>query len=52
MQKIPITAARNKVMKLPSLIKLPKSRALPLLRRNKEVVAVMSWELYERPLET
>ena len=45
MQKIPITEARNKFMKLPD--QAAKNQILVVTRRNKEVMAVMSWELYE-----
>ena len=50
MQKIPITEARNKFMKLPCQV--AKHEILAVTRRNKEVMAVMSWELYEGLLET
>jgi prevent-host-death family protein len=50
MQKIPITEARNKFMQLPS--QAAKHEVLAVTRRNKEVMAVMSWELYEGLLET
>ena len=50
MQKIPITEARNKFMKLPD--QAAKDQILAITRRNKEVMAVMSWELYEGLLET
>lgn len=50
MQKIPITEARNKFMKLPD--QAAKDQVLAVTRRNKEVMAVMSWELYEGLLET
>jgi prevent-host-death family protein len=50
MEKIPITEARNKFMKLPE--KAAKHKILAVTRRNKEVMAVMSWELYEGLLET
>jgi prevent-host-death family protein len=50
MQKIPITEARNKFMKLPD--QAAKHQILAITRRNKEVMAVMSWELYEGLLET
>ena len=50
MQKIPITEARNKFMKLPD--QAAKDQILAVTRRNKEVMAVMSWELYEGLLET
>jgi len=50
MRKIPITEARNKFMKLPD--KAAKHEILAVTRRNKEVMAVMSWELYEGLLET
>jgi antitoxin YefM len=50
MQKIPITEARNKFMKLPD--QTAKDQIIAVTRRNKEVMAVMSWELYEGLLET
>ena len=50
MQKIPITEARNKFMKLPDQV--AKHEILAVTRRNKEVMAVMSWESYEGLLET
>ena len=50
MEKIPITEARNRFMKLPD--EAAKHEVLAVTRRNKEVMAVMSWELYEGLLET
>ena len=50
MLKIPITEARSKFMKLPD--QTAKDQILAVTRRNKEVMAVMSWELYEGLLET
>ena len=50
MQKITITEARKKFMKLPD--QTAKDQILAVTRRNKEVMAVMSWELYEGLLET
>ncbi len=50
MQKMPISEARNKFMKLPD--QTAKDQVLAVTRRNKEVMAVMSWELYEGLLET
>ena len=50
MEKMPITEARNKFMKLPD--RAAKDQILAVTRRNKEVMAVMSWELYEGLLET
>ena len=50
MKKLPITEARNKFMKLPD--QAAKHKILAITRRNKEVMAVMSWELYEGLLET
>lgn len=50
MQKISITEARNKFMKLPD--QAAKDQILAITRRNKEVMAVMSWEMYEGLLET
>jgi PHD/YefM family antitoxin component YafN of YafNO toxin-antitoxin module len=46
MQKLSITEAR----KLPD--QAAKHEILAVTRRNKEVMAVMSWELYEGLLET
>ena len=50
MQKMAITEARNKFIKLPD--QTAKDQILAVTRRNKEVMAVMSWELYEGLLET
>lgn len=50
MQKIPITEARNKFMKLPD--QAAKHEILAVTRRNKEVMAVMNWELFEGVFET
>ena len=50
MERIPITEARNRFMKLPD--QAAKDEVLAVTRRNKEVLAVMSWELYEGLLET
>jgi prevent-host-death family protein len=50
MEKISITEARNKFMKLPE--QTAKHEVLAVTRKNKEVMAVMSWELYEGLLET
>jgi len=50
MQKIPITEARNNFMKLPDQVE--KEQIIAVTRRNKEVMAVISWELYEGLLET
>jgi len=50
MERIPITEARNRFMKLPD--RAAKDQVLAVTRRNKEVMAVMSWELYEGLLET
>jgi prevent-host-death family protein len=50
MEKIPITEARNRFMKLPDQASVDE--VLVVTRRNKEVLAVMSWELYEGLLET
>ena len=50
MQKITITQARNRLMKLPD--KTANNEIIAVTRRNKEVMALMSWELYEGLLET
>lgn len=50
MQKLTITEARNKFMKLPD--ETIDNQIITITRRNKEVMAVMSWELYEGLLET
>ena len=50
MEKITITEARNNFMKLPD--RAAKHEVLAVTRKNKEVMAVMSWELYEGLLET
>ena len=50
MQKLTITEARNKLMKLPE--EAPTNEIIAITRRNKEIMALMSWELYEGLLET
>lgn len=50
MQKLSITEARHEFMKLPE--RAANDQVLAITRRNKEVMAVMSWELYEGLLET
>ncbi len=50
MQKLTITEARNKFMKLPD--EAANNQIIAVTRRNKEVMAVMSWELYEGLLES
>jgi len=50
MQKMTITQARNSLMKLPD--KTAGNEIIAVTRRNKEVMALMSWELYEGLLET
>ena len=50
MQRLTITEARNRFMKLPD--DTAGNQILAVTRRNKEVMAVMSWELYEGLLET
>ena len=50
MQKLTITEARNKFMKLPD--KTADNQIIAVTRRNKEIMALMSWELYEGLLET
>jgi len=50
MQKVSITEARNSFMKLPE--KTDKNQVIAITRRNKEIMAVMSWDLYEGLLET
>ena len=50
MQKLTITEARKKLMKLPE--EAEKSEIIAITRRNKEIMALMSWELYEGLLET
>ena len=45
MQSIPITEARNKFMRLPD--QAAKDQVIAVTRRNREVMAVMSWEMYE-----
>jgi len=49
-QKLTITEARKKLMKLPD--EAPRSEIIAITRRNKEIMALMSWELYEGLLET
>ena len=50
MQKMTITQARNSLMKLPD--KTAGNEIIAVTKRNKEVMALMSWELYEGLLET
>jgi len=50
MQTIPITEAGNKFMRLPD--QAAKDQVIAVTRRNREVMAVMSWEMYEGLLET
>ena len=50
MQKLSITEARNKFMKLAD--ETADNQIIAVTRRNKEVMALMSWELYEGLLET
>lgn len=50
MQKLTISEARNRFMKLPDEIQ--DNEVVAVTRRNKEVMACMSWELYEGLLET
>jgi prevent-host-death family protein len=50
MQKLTITEARNKLMKLPD--EAARNEIIAITRRNKEIMALMSWELYEGLLET
>ena len=50
MQKLTITEARNRFMRLPD--EIMKDQIVAVTRRNKEVMALMSWELYEGLLET
>ncbi len=50
MQKLTITEARNKLMQLPD--ETARNEIIAITRRNKEILALMSWELYEGLLET
>ena len=50
MEKLSITEARNQFMKLPD--KTADNQIIAVTRRNREVMALMSWELYEGLLET
>ena len=50
MKKLSITEARNKFMKIPD--EFTASQIIAVTRWNKEVMAVMSWALYEGLLET
>ncbi|HUS88211.1 MAG TPA: type II toxin-antitoxin system Phd/YefM family antitoxin [Desulfosporosinus sp.] len=50
MEKLTITEARNRFTKLPD--ETADNRVFAVTRRNKEVMAVMSWDLYEGLLET
>ena len=50
MEKLTITEARSRFTKLPD--ETADNRIFAVTRRNKEVMAVMSWDLYEGLLET
>jgi len=50
MERLSITEARKSFMKLPQTI--DKQQIIAVTRRNQEVMAIMSWELYEGLLET
>jgi antitoxin YefM len=50
MQKLTITEARNKLTKLPD--EAEGDEIIAITRRNKEILALMSWELYEGLVET
>ena len=50
MEEIPITEARKRFMKLPD--EAARDQVLAVTRRNKAVMAVMTWDLYEGLLET
>lgn len=50
MQSMPIIEARKKFMKLPD--QAAGDQVIAVTRRNREVMAVMSWEMYEGLLET
>ena len=50
MRKIPITEARNKFMRL--LDETDNDQVFAVTKRNREIMAIMSWELYEGLLET
>ena len=50
MEKLTITEARKRFTRLPD--ETADNRIIAVTRRNKEVMAVMSWELYEGLLET
>ena len=50
MERLTITEARNRFMKLPD--ETAGNQIIAVTRRNKEVMAMMSWELYEGLLET
>ena len=50
MQRLTITEARKGFMKLAD--KTKGNQVIAVTKRNKEVMAVMSWDLYEGLLET
>ena len=50
MQKLTITEVRKKLMKLPK--RAANDEIIAITRRNKEIMALMSWELYQGLLET
>ena len=50
MERLSITEARKSFMKLPQTT--DKQQIIAVTRRNQEVMAIMSWDLYEGLLET
>jgi PHD/YefM family antitoxin component YafN of YafNO toxin-antitoxin module len=50
MQKLTITEARSRFMRLPD--ETASNEIIAITRRNKEIMALMSWEFYEGLLET
>ena len=50
MERLSITEARKTFMKIPQTAK--KNQIIAVTRRNQEVMAIMSWDLYEGLLET
>lgn len=50
-KEIPITEARHELTSLPRMLKKDPS-AIPVTRRGKRVLAILSWDLYESIVET
>lgn len=50
-KEIPITEARDEITSLPERL-MKEAGAVPVTRRGKPVLAILSWEFYESLMET